>query len=312
MIFDHRSVHEISDEEIDCLVRDHVCERQHLEFKASVNLRDDEGRHELLRDIVSLANGGGGYLIIGIRDDGCGKAQTYNSNLELDIERTQRTVLDLSNQYISERLHGLEVVARCAESHPLVIVRVPNSERQPHMVTYNNATGFYRRYHDGKRTMTISEIREAFTQYSLGKSHDGRVFQESDEIINEGYLEILLMDELDDGSLDEQQKQVISDFYEFLKDGQNRYIHRDIRSACEALIDSLGQLLAFFDANYYELEGQGYGQLLICPDLWWRECETVEEHESQAELEKRLDELTLEILTKYQSYRRAIKSVLSM
>jgi hypothetical protein len=56
MIFDHRSVHEISDEEIDSLVRDHVQERQHLEFKASVNLRSGEGKHELLRETGDLAS----------------------------------------------------------------------------------------------------------------------------------------------------------------------------------------------------------------------------------------------------------------
>ena len=32
---------------------------------------------ELLRDVVSMANGGGRYLVFGVRDDGHGRAQEF-------------------------------------------------------------------------------------------------------------------------------------------------------------------------------------------------------------------------------------------
>ena len=57
MIFEGRPVDEISDEEIAQLVKAHVSERQHLEFKATLGYKDDDARMELLRDVVSMANG---------------------------------------------------------------------------------------------------------------------------------------------------------------------------------------------------------------------------------------------------------------
>ena len=56
MIFDGKPIDEISDEEIDELVSKHMSERQHLEFKVTLNHQDDSDRLELLRDIVSFAN----------------------------------------------------------------------------------------------------------------------------------------------------------------------------------------------------------------------------------------------------------------
>jgi hypothetical protein len=315
MIFDHKSGHEITDEEIDLLVQDHVQERQHLEFKATVNLKSDEEKHEILRDIASLANGGGGYLIIGIRDDGKGRAQTYASDLKLDAERVKKVVMDLSNKYVSERLHGLEVATRSVKSHPVVIVRIPNSEQTPHMVTYNDTTGFYRRYHDGKRSMTTGEIRDAFSQYSLGQSHDGTVFQESDEILDIAVLEDLLEALEGDAAYGPDERQLISDYCEFLKDGKNRYVHRDIRATSAALTDSLTELLSFFDANYHGPDRQGEYCLSIYPesgvDLAMEELSRKDERKYE-KLEKQLKKLTAAVWTNYEKYRRTVKSVLLM
>ena len=53
MIFDGKPIHEITDDEIDALVQNHIGERQHLEFKVTVNTKDDKDRLELLRDVAS-------------------------------------------------------------------------------------------------------------------------------------------------------------------------------------------------------------------------------------------------------------------
>jgi hypothetical protein len=173
MIFDGRSVHEISDEEIDGLVNNHVSERQHLEFKATVNYKDDPKRLELLHDIASFANGGGGYVIIGIRDDGNGKAQKYEPEMVGDVEAMKKSISSLCLDHISERIEGIEIVSREVKGNPLVIVRVPDSARKPHMVTYQNRTDFYTRYHDGKREMKREEIKEAFQKDEVGRRLTG-------------------------------------------------------------------------------------------------------------------------------------------
>ena len=162
MIFDGRPIDEIADSEIDRLVSEHISERQHLEFKVTVNHQNDEDRLELLRDVSSLANAGGGYIIIGIRDDGKGQAQTYEPSLVGNTQKIKQAIMSLCLDHISDRIDGLEVKSCTVNSNPLVIVRIPTSIRVPHMVTFQHRTDFYTRYEDGKKEMTLSEIREAF------------------------------------------------------------------------------------------------------------------------------------------------------
>jgi predicted HTH transcriptional regulator len=70
VIFDFKSIDEIGDQELEDIVAFKVPERQFIEFKATFLNKDDSQRLELLRDVVAFANSGGGYIIIGINDNG--------------------------------------------------------------------------------------------------------------------------------------------------------------------------------------------------------------------------------------------------
>ena len=120
-----------------------------------------------------MANSGGGYIIIGIRDDGKGKAQTYDSSLLDDTQKLKQAILSLCLDHISDRIDGLEVKLRTVNGKPIIIIRIPSSVRIPHMVTFQHNTGFYTRYEDGKREMTLNEIREAFNQDLVARRLDG-------------------------------------------------------------------------------------------------------------------------------------------
>jgi len=167
MIFDHKHIDEITDDEIKRIVDEHLGERQHLEFKVTVNHQDDKDRIELLKDIASLANGGGGYLIIGISDDGKGNALEFK--LTGDSIKILKSIRDLCIKHISERIDGLDFRIRNIDDKQIIIVRIPESIRTPHMVTYNDSTIFVKRYNDGKRSMTIGEIKEAFNNDYIGQ-----------------------------------------------------------------------------------------------------------------------------------------------
>lgn len=92
MIFDGKSLEQITDNEIRALVVDRIGEKQHLEFKATVNYKNNDEKLELLRDIVSLANGGGGYLIVGIGEDGNGRAVKFEENLLKEPESIKMAI----------------------------------------------------------------------------------------------------------------------------------------------------------------------------------------------------------------------------
>jgi len=164
VIFDHRNIDEISDDEFAKLVSEHYVERQHIEFKVTVNIRDEADRVEVLKDISSMANGGGGYIIIGIKEDGKGKAVQFEPTLVGNTDGIAKSIRSLSLDGIQDRIEGIDIQLRNIAGNPIVVIRVPSSTRTPHMVSYNQRAEFYSRYQDGKRAMSMSEIREMFNR----------------------------------------------------------------------------------------------------------------------------------------------------
>jgi Schlafen, AlbA_2 len=195
MIFDAKSLDDISEHDIDTLVWSHASERQHLEFKADWDYQSDEARLELLKDIAALANGGGGYLFIGIRDDGKGRAQRLESLSAADAAKKSQILRGICLDHISERIDGLEVRDRSIRGHAIVAVRIPPSDRAPHMVSFHHHTYFGTRTEDGKREMSFGEIRSAFLDGPLGRrlfrleSAFERFFQQRDKAEQKGILE---------------------------------------------------------------------------------------------------------------------------
>lgn len=161
MIFEGRTLSLIANSEIESLVDHHIKERQHIEFKSTIDLKQECNKLEALRDITSFANSGGGYIIVGIRDDGKGKAQKFGPELITDPEKIRKSIRDLCNDHIQERIIGLEFDSRIISDNPVILIRVPQSDRSPHMVTFQRRTDFYSRYEDGKREMSFAEIKNA-------------------------------------------------------------------------------------------------------------------------------------------------------
>lgn len=193
MIFDGKVLSEITNEEIEQLVTDHIKENQNLEYKLTVNYKTPEERFETLCDIVSLANAGGGYLVIGIRDDGKGRAMRFE-NIE-NAESMIKSIRSICLEHVAERIEGIEFDIRHIKNCIILIVRVPTSSRIPHMVTLNNNTHFVTRYADGKREMTYAEIKSSFQQ---------DIFDRRLSFIEDGMKSILNMRQ------NEERKELIS------------------------------------------------------------------------------------------------------
>lgn len=173
MIFEGRALDDISTDEIASLVEDHVSEQQHLEFKATFRHKDPAARVELLRDIVSMANGGGGYLVFGVRDDGRGRAQCFVERALMEgSDSMMRSIRDLCFDHIAERIEGIEIRSRSVKGNTVIIVRIPISGRRPHMVTLGHRTHFVTRAENGKREMSLAEIRKAFVNEPTGMRLD--------------------------------------------------------------------------------------------------------------------------------------------
>lgn len=163
MWFDGKHVSEISPEEIEALVANKTPEDGMLEFKRDAYLATDRGRKEALRDITSFANADGGYIIIGIAETN--HCATSFSHVP-DAMREAGRLRDLCLQCIQPRLRDLEILPKSIPTQRLdvMVIHIPESGSNPHMMTFNENTFFCRRYQDRKRPMSVEEIREAFTR----------------------------------------------------------------------------------------------------------------------------------------------------
>jgi len=157
-------------------------ERQDLEYKLMIHRRDDEEKLEFLEDVVAMANGGGGYILVGIRDDGHGRPHHVEG--VSDSDDMIRSIHALCHEHISPPIQGLEVRKRSTHAKDLVVMRVPVSSGIPHMVTYSNRTCFMRRHGDSKRAMSLEEIRAAFTDHWMGRRLD-RIDAQLRMLVNE-------------------------------------------------------------------------------------------------------------------------------
>ena len=105
MWFDNRLISEIKFEEIVDLVEKEIGEDQWLEFKQepyrllkNSNSKDREEQvTELCKDVASIANAEGGYIIIGIKEEN--KIARGFINVENAIDFC-KSITDLCHQYI--------------------------------------------------------------------------------------------------------------------------------------------------------------------------------------------------------------------
>jgi len=159
MIFDGKPAHAITTEELRRIVADKISESRHLDFKQAPYSSNSHGKAELLKDVTAFLNADGGYLIIGIRDNGCGHAAGF-----VNVERPEgvrRSILDRCLQGIDPRPPHLDIGLHTVDENNVVVVHVPESDRKPHCARPDAEHHyFWRRYEDGNKLMSPAEIRE--------------------------------------------------------------------------------------------------------------------------------------------------------
>jgi hypothetical protein len=163
MILGNRSLYELCIDDFTALIDKKVPEGPHLDYKLTAYSGKATDIREMLRDVTSLANAGGGYLVMGCREDGFNRPQEICPIDDL-LKRTQG-IRQACLDGIQERIDGLEVMGYEMEPNKgIIVIRVPSSEKTPHMVSMDHHSDFYRRYDTDKRVMTMGEIRDSFLE----------------------------------------------------------------------------------------------------------------------------------------------------
>ncbi len=127
------------------LVEAKVSEAVDLDFKQQWYSLDDpkaelakDGKAELAKDCAAFANGGGGVIICGIKEDGQSRAEELVTVPRLpshEHERILQTLASRTEPTVEVTIHDIhdpDDRNRCA-----VLLLIPPSSLAPHQVTYN-------------------------------------------------------------------------------------------------------------------------------------------------------------------------------
>ncbi len=159
MLFDGKPAHLITADEVRRLVTDKTGEGRHVDFKKASYAPHAHGAAEVIKDVTAFLNTDGGYIIIGVADDGRSHAAGFTSVDNPDGVR--RSIMDHCLTKISPRPSNLEIAILDVDGHAVVIVHVPESDSKPHCAIPNAEHHyFWRRYEDGNKLMSPAEMRE--------------------------------------------------------------------------------------------------------------------------------------------------------
>jgi hypothetical protein len=147
-------------EDLQKLVTEQVQEKDTIEYKRDMYGNSDSDKREMLKDITSLANHHGGYLLIGIDENEEGiPTNIVGIEPNNDVERITSCCLNS----IDKRVIGLDVKdISTGNGRVVIVMSIPESINAPHMVTHSGLYQFWKRHGRQKDRMTIDEIGEAF------------------------------------------------------------------------------------------------------------------------------------------------------
>jgi len=160
MPFRGKRLSDLQEQDLQRLVNDQVQERNTVEYKRDMYGYSRDNKREMLKDITSMANHRGGYLLIGIDENNEGiPTNVVGIEPSNHVERITSCCLD----NINKRILGLEVRdIPLGNGRVVVIVYIPESINAPHMVTHTGMNQFWKRHGRQKDKMTVYEIGEAF------------------------------------------------------------------------------------------------------------------------------------------------------
>lgn len=160
MIFDGKPASHVTAADLRRLVEERTQEDQFFEYKRDPYPSNDGGKRELIKDVSAFANAAGGYIIIGLSEDGEGRASAITG--VPDAAAVQRSILDRCLTLIEPRLTQLDIACIDVDGHAVVVCFVPESGQKPHAALPDREHHyFYQRYQAGVKLMTVVEVRQA-------------------------------------------------------------------------------------------------------------------------------------------------------
>lgn len=153
----------ITETDLAVLIENQVREDYQIEYKQAV-LRDGKERQDkldFLASVTSFANTIGGDLLIGVEaDSGVPVGLPGWQGVDLDKEklRIENLLRDLVEPRVAVTIRNVPL----SNGGTVLLIRVPWSWAQPHMVRMDQVNRFYYRHSAGKDIMNVTQLRAAF------------------------------------------------------------------------------------------------------------------------------------------------------
>ncbi|MCX6557424.1 MAG: ATP-binding protein [Candidatus Aminicenantes bacterium] len=161
MIFNNKPTSEFQPQDIEDLISSQIQENQFLDFKAIPYKHDDDGTYELIKDFCGLANAMGGYVFIGIAEDGERRAANINEVPNPEAER--KSIIDRCLERIEPRLPRIDISCIQVRGKTILVCHIEESHLKPHLGRPKKEQHFFwRRYEDVNKLMSYSDIQEEF------------------------------------------------------------------------------------------------------------------------------------------------------
>lgn len=132
-----------------------------LDFKRDLPGGSDKDKHELLKDVSSLANTNGGDLVYGI-DEHDGSAAELTPLQGESADAAKRRISQVLDAGVEPRIQGIKFHHVSAGEGYVLIIRVPSSFDGPHCVRTNQNRRFFMRNGTSTSDLTFDQLRAAF------------------------------------------------------------------------------------------------------------------------------------------------------
>ncbi len=136
-----------------------------LEYKQELSGVDHE-KKELSKDISAMANTDGGYLIIGIKEDGGRASALVGTPKFIGRQPTEEWLESVLISNVRPRITiRPKVIETTTDSSKVyVVVHIPQSARRPHMVVAEGKNAYYKRYNYQSNYADEHEVRSMFLE----------------------------------------------------------------------------------------------------------------------------------------------------
>lgn len=155
----NKNIDNLRFEDIEWLINNKVTEDQRLEYKREIWGNSDANKKEMLKDIVSMANRSGGYIIVGLNEGDNNEAVSFNNIPDAEVKKDE--ILSSLFANTQPRLQSVKIKILNKEEITIMIIFVPNSFRKPHMITFSGINQFWIRHDRQKMSMSIDEIQRS-------------------------------------------------------------------------------------------------------------------------------------------------------